>query len=133
MTAKQERLYNQVIDHILEEPKRINMCDWVIHKHLIDKRRLPECGTVACFGGWTVALDKKWDYTQLIANRRFISDIARQALGLTYSQSLPLFGFWPAVWLEKLTKHKAGTKGYAEVVANFARHYLEQIKKENAA
>lgn len=133
MTAKQERLYNLVIDHILEEPKRIDMCDWVLHKEQIDKRRLPECGTVACFAGWTVALNNKWDYDRLMTNRGFISEIARSALGLTYSQSLTLFSSWPAIWLDKLDKHKAGTKGYAKVVASFAHHYLEQIKKENAA
>lgn len=130
MTTQQEELYNRVIEHILEEPKRIDMCDWVVPQSCVKGGRLPECGTVACFAGWTVAIANNWDYETLIQKRFSISSMAEEALGITRQQAVTLFGAWPSDWLDKLYQHGVGTKAYAQVVASFARHYLKQIKKE---
>jgi len=64
------KLFNKVIEHILEEPKRLRQNCWIEKKRL-NKRNFdmvvglgsgakePPCGTVACVAGWASQLSSK--------------------------------------------------------------------------
>ena len=91
-------LLQRVRDHILEDPRRLNMHEWIINvskKHANTwNHRYPPCGTIACIAGWTILLaypEKKQEYIsnpeQVAANILQIDD--RQARELFY------IGQWP--------------------------------------
>lgn len=125
-----EKLYDRVIDHILEEPKRMNMDRWCTNPNHVESKRTPACGTVACFGGWAVALSQHWKYAQLNENYWSLAQMAREALGLTKDESDVLFipQRWPIEYLDRLDKHSPGSKSYAKVVAKFATEFKATIK-----
>ena len=57
------KLLNKVKEHILAEPKRLRMEDWIVIKDKISAAQLADnmidfadCGTVGCIAGWTVML-----------------------------------------------------------------------------
>ncbi len=131
MTKKQEKLYNRVIEHILEEPKRMNMRHWVTDIELVDSDMRPQCNTVACFAGWAYALSQKVEGPELHKVDSWgLEETARVALGLTSVQGATLFypSAWPYKWRVKLDRQRAGTAKYAKVVADYAKYYLEKIK-----
>lgn len=127
-----EKLFDKVIDHILEEPKRLDMDSFAYTVYEITAlgSKAPSCGTVACFGGWAVALSKRWDAKRLSEQYGMIPDLAGDALGLTSLERYVLFypNHWPARWTEKLYDHKQGSKAYAKVLANFATEFKAAIK-----
>lgn len=97
------KLVRKVQNHILEEPKRFNMDDWVEHisedlavedyspetaaaynKEI--KKRYPACGTTACIAGWVAILSKPLktdkDGYLVIPKVQDIAEFARKKLGL---------------------------------------------------
>jgi hypothetical protein len=74
----------EVMNRILEEPKRLDMMDWGIHYspsalrraknpdvedffRVPEERNIPPCGTVGCLAGWTlVTLTPKRQFDQLL-------------------------------------------------------------------
>jgi hypothetical protein len=96
-----ESLLRQVKAHILAEPKRLIMTQYVVKKSETERyiphrtgipsvfglRSFPECGTVACIAGWGalltgMRLDFEYDYASLF--------------GLTQYQASRLFN--PRMW-----------------------------------
>lgn len=62
------KLLQQVKAHILEEPRRFFMSQYVMRDepgalHNLDgrRRKMPSCGTAACIGGWAVILTQGLD------------------------------------------------------------------------
>jgi hypothetical protein len=62
------KLLRRIQKHILAEPKRFRMLDWIEKQTATDPTYIaddservsfPKCGTVACIGGWAVLLSKK--------------------------------------------------------------------------
>jgi hypothetical protein len=62
------KLLRTIQRHILAEPKRFRMLDWIEKQTPTDPTYIaddservsfPKCGTVACIGGWAVLLSKK--------------------------------------------------------------------------
>ncbi len=135
MTKKQEKLYNSVIEHILEEPKRINMNSWALNPDLVDEDMRPQCNTVGCFAGWAYFLSEKVKDGELHrVDSMNIEDTAQAALGLTVEQAGRLFypSSWPRQWRLRRDRYEAGTPKYAKVVADYAKWLLKEIKKEKA-
>ncbi len=126
-----EKLYDKVVAHILEEPKRMDMDRWVQNPFYVKENRMPACGTVACFGGWSVALSKRWKYAKLNEHYWSIGPMARAALGITWEESDVLFitSRWPQEYREGLNALTPGTKPYAKLVAKFAKKFKAEIKR----
>jgi hypothetical protein len=57
-SAKVARLLRKVAAHILAEPKRLVMEDW-IRRDFSDGSSKPPCGTAACIAGWALELTRK--------------------------------------------------------------------------
>lgn len=100
------KLVRKVQNHILEEPKRFNMDDWVEHisedlssddlygsspeivaAHNKEMKKLyPACGTTACIAGWVAILSKPLktdkDGYLVIPKVNDIAGFARKKLGL---------------------------------------------------
>lgn len=110
-------LLQRVKQHILAEPRRLNMGTWVstVGKTVPafagvygrDEADLPPCGTVACVAGWAVLLSrfngKPEEYAAFMRERNTLfpdsltSSIGQEELGLSPSQMETLFyvGRWP--------------------------------------
>jgi hypothetical protein len=110
-------LLQRVKQHILDEPRRLNMGTWVstVRKTVPaftgvygrGEADLPPCGTVACVAGWAVLLSrfngKPEEYAAFIRERNTLSpdgltsSIGQEELGLSPSQMETLFyvGRWP--------------------------------------
>ena len=88
-------LLNKVKAHILEEPRRLEMVDWIVDAEEIpveDNR--PPCGTAGCIAGWAAMLDGGFNRS-IHFPRRYATD----ALGIDpYGQAERLFYLsqWPA-------------------------------------
>lgn len=88
---------------ILAEPKRLTMQDFSLDMIDVEESMRPQCETVACLAGWTVALDRVShglvEPVDMLAgyDGNYVQD-AQKVLDLTDAQALRLFysGFWPA-------------------------------------
>lgn len=94
-------LLEKVKQHILEEPRRLNM------QYVLIASSTAPCGTVGCVAGWAMFLTGAMDkYGYLIPSEchRDNYDIAMEKLGLNKQQTGKLFDFskwnigyhWPA-------------------------------------
>lgn len=125
-------LLRQIQTVILEEPKRVDMGDW------IDSRRtnLPECGTVGCIYGWAKAITTSLrgkELSNLVwgmegmdgTDGRYLDDGAK-LLGLTEPQACRLFFDcdWPARFRHALNRAKRQTPEYAQVVSDRIDHFI---------
>ena len=103
MATKNKVLAKKIRDHILAEPLRLNMADYLNKKGEEEETlwgyewdtgreyKYPKCGTAACIAGWAYLLSgaKKLRLGQNIHTR------ARRLLGLTEKESHTLFtGNW---------------------------------------
>lgn len=141
-------LFEQVIQHILEEPKRLRMNCWIrrmagkgtkalteFKKHygVGKEHKIPECGTVACFAGWAYILGgqlkqkyRDVDYgVEHTAARLLIPDdinidakIIEQA---RHALGWELFRYHPVATI--------GTRNYAKAVAERAHGFIEKWSK----
>lgn len=93
MPVNKEHLL-KIKQHILEEPNRLNMSDWIdthlsIGEKIFDRyasvpQVVPVCGTVGCIAGWSAHLRKV----------KFNSSAERDFLGLD-SDDLFFVDYWP--------------------------------------
>lgn len=87
------KLVKKVQKHILEEPKRLNMHDWVNRLEDVlegdptwDQRQMakfPVCGTTGCIAGWTVLLSRpvvKDEKGHLVVDRTILYESEAAAL-----------------------------------------------------
>ncbi len=134
-------LLEKVRKHILEEPKRINMKNWIINPFILrDKfqelkyqNKLPACDTVGCIAGWALQVSSKKKLTS------FDKGDAQVKLNLTYEQANRLFllenmatdkNYWPAYFENKLKNLNPGTRAYARVVSQRIKHFIATGGKE---
>ena len=106
----------KVRDHILEEPRRLNMDVWLKKWGTnYPTEELPLCRTQGCIGGWALKL----------AHRRMPSDIwkifaaAQRVLGLSFEQAQRLFHqiYWPAQYAKPFRySPRAGETWYGYVL-----------------
>lgn len=139
------KLLRKIRDHILEEPKRVDMSFWL--KKYTKKQReasdiIPACGTIGCIAGWAKVLTGS-------RSRRDISVIGAELLGLPYVdwwaadedapawRILPDGGIlsperlfspsnWDGGWYYPLERHNVGTRGYARVVAGYINYFIKR-------
>lgn len=128
-------LLQRVKQHILEEPRRMDMLRWVENRpeHLKCAAEIgniagvPPCGTVACIAGWVVQLGSVRPSQVKVVARR-----ARQLLGLPIPRSIgkiEQFGlfhlrFWPIELERKVRGFQPGTPEYAQVVAEAIDRFI---------
>lgn len=143
VSAKTEKALRVIIRQIREEPRRMDMDEWVIkfnparlkvksigkrHTIVIDGRHrlkcaLPPCGTIACLAGWArenaVLGTNDADVIQVRTD-------GTKALGITGKQASALFfsSSWPCEFHDSLAECKSGTKEYANVVAKRVLHFI---------
>ncbi len=132
-----EKLYDRVVAHILEEPKRLDMDSYAYYDWEIRAmgNKAPSCNTVGCFAGWAVALKKRWRGEALSRHYNEMPHLAQELLGLTCDEGLVLFhpSKWPDEAREALNSQRSGTKRYAKLVAKFANEFKSKIKANRKA
>lgn len=126
----------KVKDHILEEPKRFLMANWIRFSEkgrrgftfftLNDKKKKREfakCGTAACLGGWTVLLHRK----NMTPEKMVESDVQSEAsriLGLDCEESERLF--LQSQWPEQFRTFKdSGSVQDAQIAADRIEHFIQ--------
>jgi hypothetical protein len=116
-------LLRKVQRHILTEPQRVYMGDWIMTNEQAVRRGLrncqPACGTVACIAGWAAILSDcrdEWHRTE----RPHILDIP-------YHSERRLFYtlYWDGDWAAKLRATVPGTRAYAQVVSDYIDYFIE--------
>ncbi len=127
---KPEKLFDKIEAAILEEPKRINMAEWVVDTKYLIASQIPECGTIACIAGWACAIGMRLNSKNLLA-QRFQGDIPSGAAKLLELDreglnELCVVSHWPEEWGDKLGRHCPGTKGYAKVVVDYIRWWRQE-------
>jgi hypothetical protein len=87
-------LLKKIKEHILEEPRRLHMDNFVCRVP-VDSPKNPPCGTVACIAGWAVILSRPEDSLESIWE-----DIhgnweweACKAMGIPEDNSVPFYEF----------------------------------------
>jgi hypothetical protein len=129
------KLLRKVKKHILEEPKRFIMGDWVVRKeapgHQVcdddgNYRPFAKCGTAACIAGWTMLLSKVDPSTV-----DSYSAAASELLGIGNTFHNPLFytDDWPLEY-EAAYKNAKTPAGRARVAARRIEHFIKTDGKE---
>lgn len=111
------KLLRKVQAHILEEPKRLHMGNWVRWTNKSDKEK-PACGTVGCIAGWSVLLTSRQGKTfrqkvsALMGDEKpDVETLAIQRLKLTRPQCYRLFyqASWPQLEKEAFDLAQSAT------------------------
>lgn len=154
LKAKTIRLLNEVADHILEEPKRLEMGTWgetftEDSKYSDDGDPIPSCRTQGCVAGWTIFLNRPRLWKQMLkgaTDNGYSCDLndstdgsipgqAIKILGITEEQGASLFylkdwmvvgdgGGWPQKFTDAYNKAKS-KKQKAKVTAARIRHFIK--------
>ena len=122
-------LLTDIMQVILEEPKRYNQGTWLEDYRLEDRTQreilalnTPSCGTVACVAGWAITL--KYKDISGVRSQWATAELARFLLGLSYDQATELFdgdiirGFVP------------GTLEYAQAGVRIIRAFRKKHEKQ---
>lgn len=135
MKPEAVRLLRRVKKHILEEPRRLDMSDWV------ETSKVSPCGTTACIAGWTLLLklppkerravlvepDAYVKRDMLTAGERaMFLEHAENALELDRCQSMRLFydDNWPKGFDRAFDK-ACSRKARAQVTADRIEHFIK--------
>jgi hypothetical protein len=125
LKSKAVKLLRKVEEHILGEPKRLEMevwCDkWNGTK--AEQKYYPSCGTVACIAGWVAILGGK----KIRDDLYFDPSVAEKLLGLNSIESHSLFylSYWP---MKYLNRYEAAETPRAKAKATVARieHFIKK-------
>lgn len=105
----------RVVEFVLADPRRINMNDWYVRSVEVDGVELnddePDCGTVACVGGWISQLTGM-SYSLVV--------------GLDYDERGDLFHYFP----NPAQHGMPGTREYAKEVARHVRAFMAKHESE---
>lgn len=125
---KAVKMLRRVKNHILREPKRLNMRRFAYNS--IRGRMSPSCGTVGCIAGWTCLLDYVDKHGKL--PEKSVDSLegywnyfgkACRVLGMRDSRLSDLFYRYPYI---RGLKH--GTKPYAKAVASRIEKFIKTGK-----
>lgn len=129
------KLLRQIMATILEEPRRLDMGQWLRRRsHCRDERdffrwqrlsAIPKCGTVGCIAGWAINLTMPERVPEEFGPE-WAANTAGAKLGLTAVQGARLFWVykWPHDLTQALDATKPGTKEHALVVARRIRRFI---------
>lgn len=142
-------LFNQLIDLFTEEPRRLDMGEWVArldgtHRFLEPKEepedelgKIPSCGTVGCIAGWGLVLLRPPTQIHPQVLHSMSEDIMEEALGFAGSYGGRTAGdLFVANWGDMDDEAKihyserppfpaAGTPEQAAVVVRRIQRYME--------
>lgn len=135
MKPEAVRLLRRVKKHILEEPRRFDMKDWV------ESSTVSPCGTVACIAGWTLLLKLPPKERNMVlaepnaytkrdmltaGDRTMFLEHAENALWLDRDSSMRLFydDIWPN-GLDKAFDKARSRKARALVTADRIEHFIK--------
>ena len=116
----------KVRDHILEDPRRLNMRDWIWHytdnQVRLNSDILPPCGTVGCIAGWILEL---YGHELEKETGDIVKDAAK-LLGVDLSEACCLFHleYWPK---DYQIRYRAGNqKERAQVTAERINRLIKE-------
>lgn len=132
-------LLQRIKAHILENPLRIYMDDWILKldkgKEYANRGRFrlfaPPCGTVACICGWAVELSghdsrisRAGQTGKLLLELDgdsclFSQDVPSEAQRLFYAI------YWPKEFRRRLQEAPVQSMEYAQVVADRIDHFIQ--------
>ncbi len=118
------KLLEQISEHVLAEPRRVNMDIWLDTNKIKYEHK---CHTVGCIAGWAVALKG----TKEERKNHFyfaVKNAAMRLLRLREGDADELFlpDNWPTKYITKLRDYDEGTKGYAKVVAARIKAFIKE-------
>ena len=122
------KLLRKIQNHILAEPKRLDMGIFIVRKENHRKLEVqllhdyPKCGTVGCIAGWAVTLStkEKVPYGKIQARAAALLDITEpQAERLFYET------FWPAKFQEQLENSDEQTRAHARATSARIDHFIK--------
>lgn len=135
------RLLHRIQQHILEEPKRLDMGTF-IERIAIERiaaeeedypedyaKKFPTCGTIGCIAGWAVTLSSKEGREVPYAD---IPAKAKRLLGLTPIQADRLFyaSSWPNPLAYKIDNSNPQTKAHAKLTAKRIDRFIASKGEE---
>lgn len=119
------KLLEKIREHILDEPKRMNMGCWITQGEDLK----PACKTVGCIAGWAVALSipktRRTFAKDLPVSSVDIERMAEELLRLPHYHTDELFLplHWPERFTHRLNKYAPGSQKYAAVVSARIKAY----------
>jgi hypothetical protein len=118
-------LLRKVQAHVLEEPKRVWMNDWIVFGPDYAGLKRPECDTVGCIGGWGWLLSGHTGYPDNVDGYLEVFDI-------TFHEGKRLFhiGHWPDRFKDKLSEFRWQTQEYAQAVSDRIDHFIATEGRE---
>ncbi len=134
LTKEAKTILRKVAKHILAEPKRLNMADWIIRKRIPKQKQhdgfagnikeygFARCNTAACIAGWIMLL-----YDGKNADAVSASIRAREILGLDlYTGGHDLFAVdtWDQPYQSKYMESTT-VLDKAKVAAAYINHYIK--------
>lgn len=145
-----KELLLRVKAHILEEPRRLNMSNWIDSGepgtpiafdfeddanwqdlHVLTPEEAPPCGTVACIAGWSCILGMDAPAKEIAKNHR-VEGSARQLLDISPLQKEELF--YPYNWPNPADYEEYRTCGNAQqraqVVARVIDAFIAKYEEE---
>jgi hypothetical protein len=125
------KLLRKVKKHILEEPKRLYMSDYIkLEGESFIGREYAKCGTAACIAGWTCILSLKELEPKKIKHSINENEKAAELLGISGSTAHRLF--IPTNWPERFQGGCSddGTEGTAKLAAARIEHFIKTKGRE---
>ncbi len=153
------KLLQKVKQHILENPARLRMNNWVTNAKIIagdgtlttinnnefcflgggwgepDTQPIPDCGTVGCIAGWTVIIGDNIEPTEL-GTISGITERAKELLRISSDQAEELFyvddwNISDETAYRKAKTQEARAKIVGRVIDSFSKKYA--MKRSRAA
>lgn len=126
------KLLRRIKKHILEEPKRLIMGDWLVKgepgqfftgdgNHA---QKFANCGTAACIAGWACILTK-----QSVAPGQWLRDLGAQVLGIEPYGGLLEVSEWPQPFQHEYIDAKTPKKR-ARIAAERIDHFIATKGKD---
>lgn len=127
------QVMEKICEVIEEEPRRFDMGDWVMmlrgqnrgmcSKSELEKKKIPDCGTIGCFAGWGGVLLRGRE----MPGYRFLKlfGVEREAT-YVYEYRDPVINVLDDLFGERYSKANPGTRAYArEILGKFKRFMKE--------
>ena len=126
------QLLEQVRDHIVEEPRRLDMGHW-LRESDEDDSNAPACGTTGCIAGWAVTIAKfgtdpkaarsAWEGEQIA-----LISVAEEELQISDAEAEKLFyvTYWPRLLKEGYfdAEHRVDHQAMAQITAERIDHFI---------
>lgn len=122
-------LLSDVITTILEEPKRLNMDDWLmtgpymVARCSANRTTAPACGTVGCISGWLATLTPQLNIDAMHGENIIAPLSVDLSMGQMRNAAYDMF-------LDTHVDARYGTLKYARIVAGHIRAFQKRWKSQ---